>query len=110
MRCNTGLFWRTVRSDLPDDEGIAYHARSHDAECPQCEAHLQQLTDEYCKRFNLEVVPASVVMKEVADARRAIANLSNPDWLAEYWPLGTAAQIKAAIADEQAMIDTAGLP
>ncbi len=46
--------------------------------------------------------------QEVAAARRAIANLSDPKWIAEYWPLGTSAQIQAAIADEQATIDAAG--
>ena len=46
--------------------------------------------------------------KDVSAARKAIANLTNPDWLAEWWPLATAAQVRAAIADEQATIDTAG--
>lgn len=48
--------------------------------------------------------------KDVSDARRAIANLTNPDWLAEWWPLATASQVRAAIADEQATIDQAGKP
>ena len=46
--------------------------------------------------------------KDVADARKAIANLSDPNWLAEWWPLATTAEVRAAIADEQATIDQAG--
>lgn len=48
--------------------------------------------------------------KEVSDARKAIANLSDPNWIAEWWPLATAAQVRAAIAEEQATIDQAGEP
>lgn len=46
--------------------------------------------------------------KDVAYACKAIANLSDPNWLAEWWPLATAVQLRAAIAAEQATIDTAG--
>lgn len=46
--------------------------------------------------------------KDVADASKAIANLSDLNWLAKWWPLATAAQVRAAITDEQATIDAAG--